>query len=189
MARRFGPLDLGSGLGHDLPSACLDTIVPAGVALAERLLGRQCETALSSSKLKVRVLHGPLMWTRKKKNPADCSGVIRFAASPRKRCQAEPSQIQRPSPGFLISPTAVCRNGSHLKSLPAKRRGSPRELAVLLGGVVLGDVLLDQLAADPDLVEGPVVVRHVGCVHDLWPVPVLNATVHAQDPYLELAVR
>jgi hypothetical protein len=59
----------------------------------------------------------------------------------------------------------------------------------MLGFVVLGDVLLDELGADPDVIERSIVVRNVGGSHDLGPVPVLDFAIHVEDPDLELAVR
>jgi len=64
-----------------------------------------------------------------------------------------------------------------------------RKLAAVLGLVVLGDVLLDELGADADVVEWPVVVRDIGRPHDLGPIPVLDLAIHVEDPDLELAVR
>jgi len=65
---------------------------------------------------------------------------------------------------------------------------SPK-LAAVLGLVVFGDVLLDELGADADVVERPVVVRDIGRPHDLGPIPVLDLAIHVEDPDLELAVR
>src|ERR1700737_1913793 len=58
----------------------------------------------------------------------------------------------------------------------------------MLGFVVLGDVLLDKLGANPDVIERPVVVRDVGRSHNLGPVPVLDLAIHVENPDLELAV-
>jgi hypothetical protein len=58
-----------------------------------------------------------------------------------------------------------------------------------LFAVLFGDVLLDELRADADVVERPIVVGDVGRTHDFGPVPVLDLPVHVQDPDLELAVR
>src|ERR1700730_7298004 len=58
----------------------------------------------------------------------------------------------------------------------------------MLGRVVLGDVLLDQLAADPDLVERTVAVCNVRGAPDLRAVAMLVLAVHVQHQHFEPAV-
>src|SRR5438132_5712058 len=57
-----------------------------------------------------------------------------------------------------------------------------------LVGVVLADVLLHQLAADPDLVQRAVVVDDVAGVDRLRTLPVLLGTLHFQDPDLQPSI-
>src|SRR6266550_127036 len=109
--------------------------------------------------------------------PGSRPGMISLARPP----AINPRTIHAMMPMLTTSPEAV--------SLIAPN-DQTRQYRQLTGSlfVVLGDVLLDQLGADPDVIERPVVVRDVGHADDLWPVPVLDGALHVEDPDLELAV-
>src|SRR5207237_9053583 len=57
----------------------------------------------------------------------------------------------------------------------------------LLG--VVHQRLLEQLAADADVIERAVIVGHVAGVDDPRTLPVLLRALHLQDPDFELAIR
>src|SRR5713101_1680509 len=49
--------------------------------------------------------------------------------------------------------------------------------------------LFEQLAADADIIQGPVVVRDIAGVDDPGTLPVLLRVTHLEDPNFEFAVR
>src|SRR5207249_5590430 len=74
----------------------------------------------------------------------------------------------------------ACANGG-------SDRAQPGFLLTLLG--VVDQRLFEQLTADADIIERPVIVRDIAGVYDARTFPVLLCAPHLQDPHFELAIR